>query len=93
MISIVVPTYKEAENLPHLSRAIADALRPKGLTYEVLFIDDDSQDGSEEVVAELSKSQPVRIIVRKDERSLVRTGREDDFAHAHLPQPLARRAP
>jgi dolichol-phosphate mannosyltransferase len=70
VISIVVPTYKEAENLPHLSRAIADSLRPEGLAYEVLFIDDDSQDGSEEIVAELSKSQPVRIIVRKDERGL-----------------------
>lgn len=70
MISIVVPTYKEAENLPHVSKAIADALAGRGWSYEVLFVDDDSQDGSEEICAELAETLPVRIVVRKGERGL-----------------------
>lgn len=70
MISIVVPTYKEAENLPHVSKAIADALAGRGWDYEVLFVDDDSQDGSEEICAELAETLPVRIVVRKEERGL-----------------------
>jgi dolichol-phosphate mannosyltransferase len=70
VISIVVPTYKEAENLRPLSRAIGEALEPAGLDYEVIFVDDDSNDGSEEICAELQKEHPVRILVRKDERGL-----------------------
>jgi dolichol-phosphate mannosyltransferase len=70
VISVVVPTYKEAENLPHVTRAVADALAERGWTYEMLFVDDDSQDGSEEICAELAETHPVRIIVRKRERGL-----------------------
>ena len=70
MISIVVPTYKESENLPHLARSIAEALRPRGFEYEIVFVDDDSNDGSEEVCAELSKTHPARILVRKGQRGL-----------------------
>ena len=70
MISVVVPTYREAENLPHVAAAVADALGPHGNEYEVLFVDDDSQDGSEAICEELAKSYPVRILVRKNERGL-----------------------
>jgi len=70
VISIVVPTYKEAENLPHVTKAIANAFAGRDWRYEILFIDDDSQDGSEEICARLSETDPVRIIVRKGERGL-----------------------
>ncbi len=70
MISIVVPTYKEAENLPHVTKAIANAFAGRDWRYEILFIDDDSQDGSEEICARLSETDPVRNIVRKGERGL-----------------------
>lgn len=70
MISIVVPTFREAENLPLLATAVAEALAGFEQDYELLFIDDDSQDGSEEICAELSKRFPVRILVRKHERGL-----------------------
>lgn len=70
MISIVVPTYREAENLPHLARAVSDVFEGSTWDYELLFIDDDSQDGSEEVCAELAEHHPVRIVVRKGERGL-----------------------
>ena len=70
MISIVVPTYKEAENLPHVTKAIANAFAGRDWRYEILFIDDDSQDGSEEICARLSETDPVRIVVRKGERGL-----------------------
>jgi len=70
VISIVVPTYKEAENLPHVTKAIANAFAGRDWRYEILFIDDDSQDGSEEICARLSETDPVRIVVRKGERGL-----------------------
>ena len=70
MISIVVPTYREADNLPLVAKAVDEALAGVGHDYELLFIDDDSQDGSEEICAELSERFPVRIVLRKGERGL-----------------------
>lgn len=68
-ISIIVPTYREAENIPHLLARI-DALRQAaGLTLEVLFMDDDSNDGSVEAVAAAGFDW-ARIIVRKSDRGL-----------------------
>ncbi len=70
MISIVVPTYREADNLALLADAVDEALSGPGYDYELLFIDDDSRDGSEEICAELSARFPARIVVRKGERGL-----------------------
>lgn len=70
MISIVLPTYNEVENLPHVTKAISEALAGRGWDYEILFVDDDSQDGSEEVCAKLGETAPVRMEVRKGARGL-----------------------
>ena len=70
MISIVVPTYREAANLPLVAEEVAAAFRNRTDDYELLFIDDDSQDGSEKICEELSKRFAARIVVRKDERGL-----------------------
>jgi dolichol-phosphate mannosyltransferase len=70
VISIVVPTYREAANLALLAEAVDEALSGAGYDYELLFIDDDSQDGSGEICTELSTRFPVRIVVRKGERGL-----------------------
>ena len=70
VISIVVPTYREADNLTLLTEAVDDALSGTGYDYELLFIDDDSQDGSEEICAALSARFPLQIVVRKGERGL-----------------------
>jgi dolichol-phosphate mannosyltransferase len=71
MISVVVPTYREAANLPLVARAVDEACASLvDGDYELLFIDDDSQDGSEEICAELSERFAARIVVRKGERGL-----------------------
>ena len=45
-LSIVVPVYNEEESIPHLHAAIVAALDPTGRSWEVLYIDDGSSDGS-----------------------------------------------
>jgi dolichol-phosphate mannosyltransferase len=70
VISIVVTTYKEAENLPHVTKAVSDAFAGLDWDYEILFVDDDSQDGTEDICAKLGETNPVRIVVRKSERGL-----------------------
>jgi dolichol-phosphate mannosyltransferase len=67
-ISIVIPTYKEKENILPLVERIHNSLLK--YNYEIVIIDDSSADGSEELVAGLADKYPVKIIVRKDKRGL-----------------------
>ncbi len=43
-LSIVVPTYNEAQNIPELFKRIEDSL--KGIPHEVIVVDDNSPDGT-----------------------------------------------
>ena len=67
-LSIVVPAYKEKENIQPLVERINNSLSKTD--YEIVIVDDNSGDGSEELVAALAKKYPVRIIVRKNKRGL-----------------------
>ena len=69
LLSIVVPTYKEAESLPHLIDRLAKLRAEKGLDLEVIIMDDDSRDGSVELVE--ARNEPwLRIVVRTTDRGL-----------------------
>ena len=65
-VSIVVPTLREAANIPTLAARIHDALAGSGIEWELLLVDDDSNDGSEQIVAELARRLPVRMAVRRN---------------------------
>lgn len=67
-VSIVVPTLREAENLPALASAVHAAAAGRGGEWELVLVDDDSRDGSEAVVAELARRLPVRIETRRAAR-------------------------
>jgi dolichol-phosphate mannosyltransferase len=70
-ISIVVPTYKEAENLRPLVTQITNSMSPLHRPFEIIIVDDDSQDGSDKVVEQLrDEGYPVRIIIRSGIRGL-----------------------
>ena len=66
-ISIIVPTYKEALNLPLLIERL-EQLR-KSMDVELLIMDDNSQDGTTEVIAGLALPW-VRLVVRTQDRGL-----------------------
>lgn len=68
-ISIVVPTYKEVENIPHLIERVRLLKEDHGLELELIFMDDQSRDGSVEAVAAAGLDW-VRIIERDGERGL-----------------------
>jgi len=62
-LSIVIPVYNEAENLPILWPEIREVLAPTGLRYEVIFVDDGSRDGSAEIVRGFREADPrVRLV-------------------------------
>ncbi len=67
-ISLIIPTYKERENIAPLVERIYQALH--NYNYRVLIVDDDSSDGTSELVKSLSQKYPVDILVRKNKRGL-----------------------
>ncbi len=67
-VSIIIPTYKERDNISILVKEIHRFLCK--MDYEIIIVDDNSQDGTSEVVKQLSEMYPVKIIVRKNKRGL-----------------------
>jgi glycosyltransferase involved in cell wall biosynthesis len=54
-ISIVIPLYNEEESLPELIEWIRKVMEENGFLYEVILVDDGSNDGSWKVIEENSK--------------------------------------
>ena len=67
-ISLIIPTYNERDNIVPLLQRLKHVL--SGLSYEVVFIDDNSSDGTAELAGSLADKYPVRVVVRKDKRGL-----------------------
>ena len=63
-LSLVVPLYNEAENLPVLAAEIRQALAPLGRSWESLFVDDGSTDGSFDALVALAMADPTVRILR-----------------------------
>jgi glycosyltransferase involved in cell wall biosynthesis len=57
-ISLVIPAKDEEESLPELSQWISRVMQTHGLSYEVIFIDDGSEDQTWEVISRLQKENP-----------------------------------
>jgi glycosyltransferase involved in cell wall biosynthesis len=55
IISIVVPVFNEVEILPELHRRVLKVMESLGETWELVLVDDGSQDGSTGVIRELAK--------------------------------------
>lgn len=66
-VSVVVPTYREAASLPTLVERIAAVKRQ--LPLELIIVDDDSRDGTQELVNQLDLPW-VRLIIRTADRGL-----------------------
>ncbi len=62
-LSIIIPTYNEALNIPIVAWILHKHLAGKGVTYEVIIVDDASPDGTAGVVRKLSEGWPELAIV------------------------------
>lgn len=68
-LAVVVPTYRERENIAELIRRLERALC--GLRWELTFVDDDSPDETAEVVREwVRRDRRVRLVHRIGRRGL-----------------------
>ena len=57
-LSIVIPLFNEEESLKELYAWIGQVMQDNGYTFELLFVDDGSTDGSWEVIRELGAAHP-----------------------------------
>ena len=68
-LAIVIPTLNERDNVPIVVQRLNRALA--GIAWEAIFVDDDSPDGTADVVRALARSQPnIRVLQRLGRRGL-----------------------
>lgn len=71
LASIVLPTYNEKGNIGELITAIQNILVRENINFEVLIVDDNSPDGTANIVREkFSGDNRVRLFVREEDRGL-----------------------
>ena len=58
LVSLIIPVYNEEGNLPVLLEEIRAAMAVQDRTWEALFIDDGSKDGSLRILRELAALEP-----------------------------------
>ncbi|MEE8117595.1 MAG: glycosyltransferase, partial [Gemmatimonadales bacterium] len=68
-VSVIVPTYQEAENIADLVGRIEAVRDEHNLELDLLILDDPSDDGTARIVADLAKPW-VRLISRSGKRGL-----------------------
>ena len=71
-ISIIIPVYKEFHNIEKLTLKIRKYLKKN--TYEIIFVDDSSKDGSYKLLKKLKKKyRNFNYIIRRKKRDLTQS--------------------
>jgi dolichol-phosphate mannosyltransferase len=68
-VTVIVPTYREVENIPQLIERLAAVRKSAALDLDLLLMDDDSRDGSAELVASTAPAW-VTLVTRRTDRGL-----------------------
>jgi dolichol-phosphate mannosyltransferase len=63
-VSLIIPTYNEAENLSLLFEEIDGIIDKNNIDLEYIVVDDNSPDGTGEVAEKLSQIYPIKVIHR-----------------------------
>src|SRR5215475_11808576 len=80
-LSIIVPTFNERDNIISVVSAVSAAL--PNVSWEVVFVDDNSSDGTAALVREIAQKDPrVRCVHRFGRRGLASTCVEGIMATA-----------
>ena len=72
-LSIVFPVYNEVESLPLLHKAVHEALKDMQRSWEVIYVNDGSKDGSDKVLDALAVEDPAHVCVVQFRRNFGQT--------------------
>lgn len=64
-LSIIVPTYNEADNVTKLARRIVQVMSDTDIPHEIIFVDDHSTDLTRKKIQSLSQAYPISTYVKK----------------------------
>ena len=63
-LSVVIPIYNEEVTIERLHERLSRVLEPLGKSYEIIYIDDGSADGSRAILQRLHSKDPnVKVVV------------------------------
>jgi dolichol-phosphate mannosyltransferase len=79
-LTVVTPTFNEAENVERFLGAVSEVLR--GIGHEIVIVDDDSPDQTWCVAEELSKTYPTLRVLRRQARPSLAGSVIEGFAMA-----------
>lgn len=63
-LSIAIPTLNEANNIEILTERIFKALNSRNIKAELIFVDDNSKDGTAQIATKLAQKYPIKVYVR-----------------------------
>jgi dolichol-phosphate mannosyltransferase len=63
-VSLIIPTYNEAKNVPLLVEELFRMIDRNRIDLEVIFVDDNSPDGTGQVAEDLASQYPIRVVHR-----------------------------
>ena len=63
-LSVVIPVFNETESVEFLHRRLSETLAALGKSYEVIYVDDGSTDGSDKKLGEIYRNDPRVTVIR-----------------------------
>lgn len=88
LISLIIPVYNEAPNLPHLYKEIATHTRRLPYDFEILFVDDGSSDQSAAIIRDKAKEddtiRPIELARNFGKEAAVSAGLQEAKGEAAL---------
>lgn len=82
MISVITPTYNERENIEIFIKRVSSCLISAGQEFEIIIVDDNSPDGTAEVVVSLKSQFPQVSLIRRSYRKGIGSAYFDGFLAA-----------
>ncbi len=82
MLSIIIPTYNERDNISPLVKEIFSILEETGILAELIIVDDNSSDGTGELAEELKKVYPQLQVIHRSGKLGLASAVLDGFKRA-----------